>query len=91
MVMTMAEFETLEDVVRSRVVSAAAVLHHRVDLSGYPHQLLAVLCREQRGPWTVGYAVAAAEILEQQGWTLINLTDREGIVYAILRRPSAAT
>lgn len=76
-----------EKIAQRRLVDAAAVLENRVDLRGYPFRYLAVVSERGVGPDRVSYAIAAAEVLSQFGWDLINVAQfYERYTYAFLQR-----
>lgn len=73
---------------RTRTVTAEAILGNRADLRGYPYRLLCVVVQRGIGGDQVTQAVAAAEVLEAYGWELVTVSEfaSSRIVYAILRR-----
>jgi hypothetical protein len=80
--------ETPEVIARTRTVTAQAVLENRADLRAYPYRHLAILAHRGVGAERVTYAVAAAEVLSQFGWDLVNVSEfaASDLVYAFLRR-----
>ncbi|MBQ0992156.1 transcriptional regulator [Micromonospora sp. H61] len=84
----MSAYESPEQIVHSRMVSASGVLEHRVDLRGYPHRYLAVMSDRGIGVQKVTHAIAAAELLAMQGWRLMDISEftSSRIVLAFLQR-----
>ncbi|MGC4851425.1 transcriptional regulator [Micromonospora sp. DT15] len=80
--------ETPEHITRTRMVTAQAVLQGEADLRAYPYRLLAVVSHHGIGGTKVSEAVAAAEVLGQFGWDLVNISEfaSNKVVYAFLRR-----
>lgn len=80
--------ETPQQIMRTRTVTAEAVLANRVDLRGYPYRLLSVAVNRGVGADQVTQALAAAEALEATGWQLVTITEigSNRTVHAILRR-----
>ncbi|CCH17708.1 putative transcriptional regulator, GntR family [Micromonospora lupini str. Lupac 08] len=88
MVPGMPAAETPEQISRTRTVTARAILQGRADLRTYPYRLLAVVSHHGLGGDQISEAVAAAEVLGQFGWDLVNVSEfgSNKIVYAFLRR-----
>lgn len=64
----MSRTDRLAVIARRRLVRATAVIDGRVDLTNYPHGILAVYA-VRNGPFRrLTDTIVAAEILEQQGW-----------------------
>ena len=84
----MATRETLEQIARTRTVTADAVLGGSVDLGVYPYRLLTVLSHRGVGGDQVTQAVAAAEVLDRFGWELSTVSEvaSSRMVYAVMRR-----
>jgi hypothetical protein len=84
----MASHETPEMINYSRQVTAGAVVEGRFDPRGYPYRLLGVLAERGSAAQRMGAVLAAAEILEQQGWELVDVTEigPGRAVFAIVRR-----
>jgi len=84
----MANVETADMIGRSRTVTAHALLEGRADLSAYPFQLLTVISQRGVGVERVGFVVAAAEMLMQYGWDLVNVGEFAGsnVACAFMRR-----
>lgn len=83
----MASPDTPEKIAQRRLVTASAVLENRVDLRGYPHRYLGIVSERGVGPDRVMYALAAAEVLAQYGWDLLNVSEFFGRnAYAFLQR-----
>ncbi|WP_112641609.1 transcriptional regulator [Micromonospora saelicesensis] len=80
--------ETPEHITRTRMVTARAVLQGRADLRTYPYRLLAVVSHHGLGGDKVSEAVAAAEVLGQFGWDLVNVSEfaSNKVVYAFMRK-----
>ncbi|MFJ8581140.1 transcriptional regulator [Micromonospora sp. NPDC093277] len=83
----MAGRESLEQIIRTRTVTANAILANHVDLRAYPYRLLSVLAHGI-GADRVTQAVAAAETLEAFGWELVTISEftSSHLTYAIMRR-----
>ncbi|RAO53527.1 hypothetical protein LUPAC06_05397 [Micromonospora saelicesensis] len=88
MVPGMTAAETPEHITRTRMVTARAVLQGRADLRTYPYRLLAVVSHHGLGGDKVSEAVAAAEVLGQFGWDLVNVSEfaSNKVVYAFMRK-----
>ena len=84
----MSKIETAEMIARSRMVNARALLEARADLNGYPFRHLTVQCRDGVTAERVTMAAAAAELLAQYGWELVNVGEfgASHIVYVFMRR-----
>ncbi|MER7589722.1 transcriptional regulator [Micromonospora sp. NPDC127501] len=80
--------ETPEHITRTRMVTARAVLQGQADLRTYPYRLLAVISHHGLGGDKVSEAVAAAEVLGQFGWDLVNISEfaSNKVVYAFMRK-----
>ncbi|WP_112624020.1 transcriptional regulator [Micromonospora saelicesensis] len=80
--------ETPEHITRTRMVTARAVLQGQADLRTYPYRLLAVVSHHGLGGDKVSEAVAAAEVLGQFGWDLVNVSEfaSNKVVYAFMRK-----
>ncbi|RAN98315.1 hypothetical protein GAR06_03398 [Micromonospora saelicesensis] len=88
MVPGMTAAETPEHITRTRMVTARAVLQGQADLRTYPYRLLAVVSHHGLGGDKVSEAVAAAEVLGQFGWDLVNVSEfaSNKVVYAFMRK-----
>ncbi len=88
MVPGMPAAETPDQIARTRMVTARAVLQGQADLRTYPYRLLAVVSHHGVSGDKVSEAVAAAEFLGQFGWDLVNISEfaSNKVVYAFLRR-----
>jgi len=85
--MLMPSNEFVDPVAQRRLVDAMAVLENKVDLRGYPHRYLGVVCDRGRSTERVTYVIAAVEILDRFGWDLVNVTEFfDHSAYAFLRR-----
>ncbi|MEU8112788.1 transcriptional regulator [Micromonospora sp. NPDC048947] len=84
----MSAYESPEKIAHSRMVSASAVLEHRIDLRGYPHRYLAVMSDRGIGIQQVTHALVAAELLAMQGWRLMDISEftSSRMVLAFLQR-----
>lgn len=84
----MPKIETAEQILRTRTVSAGALLEGRADLSTYPFQLLMISDLQGMGAEKVSRVVTAAEHLMNYGWELVNIAEFTGthIAYAAMRR-----
>ncbi|MEU4368234.1 transcriptional regulator [Micromonospora chersina] len=60
--------EALEQINRTRTVTASAILGNHADLRAYPYRLLSIVSHHGIGGDQVTQAVAAAEVLEEFGW-----------------------
>ncbi|PYC65559.1 transcriptional regulator [Micromonospora arborensis] len=80
--------ESPEHITRTRTVTARAILQGKADLRTYPYRLLAVVSQHGLGGDQISEALAAAEVLGQFGWDLVNVSEfaSSRIVYAFLRR-----
>lgn len=80
--------ETPEQIVRTRTVTAEAVLGNRIDLRGYPYRLLSVVVNRGIGGDQMTQALAAAEVLETVGWELVTISEigSNRMLYVVLRR-----
>jgi len=86
----MVALETAEMVARSRMISAQALFEGRADLNGYPFRLLGVYSVRAMALDNVSLVLAAAEMLMQYGWELVNISKFTGdtpSACAIMRRP----
>ena len=83
----MSNKDTLEWIVRRRIVDALAIVENRVDLRPYPYRYLTVVAERGMGSERVTLAVAAAEMLVPWGWDLLNVTEFfDRSAYAFLTR-----
>jgi len=71
------------DPVRHRTVGEKAILKDPTILSAYPHRLV-MLYHDTGGLF--GEVLAAAEHLEDQGWTVVSHSGGEMRTYVLLRR-----
>ncbi|NYF57944.1 transcriptional regulator [Micromonospora purpureochromogenes] len=80
--------DALEQITRTRTVTASAILGNQVDMRAYPYRLLSIVSHHGIGGDQVTQAVAAAEVLEQFGWELVTVSEfaSSRMVYAIMRR-----
>jgi hypothetical protein len=70
----MVAVETADMIARSRMITAQALFEGRADLNGYPFQLLGVYSVRAQGMENVSVVLAAAEMLMQYGWDLVNIS-----------------
>ncbi len=80
-------------IARSRMISAQALFEGRADLNGYPFRLLGVYSLRAQGLDNLSAVLAAAEMLMQYGWELVNIakfTSETSSACAVLRRPPPA-
>jgi hypothetical protein len=79
---------TPQQLAKTRIVVADAVLRNEVDFRGYPHRHLAVVARPQFMNSNLTPLMEAVEYLCQYGWELVNVTTGTGnhLFYAFLRR-----
>lgn len=84
---SMAQVETAALIAERRMVTAAAVVEGRADLSSYPFKHLNVHCYNKFRGDGVRLVTTAVEVLAQYGWELVNLSEFTGNqLYAFLRR-----
>jgi hypothetical protein len=85
----MANVETADQIFRTRMVSASALLEGRADLSRYPFRLLAIHSpRGSTGNERMSFLLTAAEHLMSFGWDAVNITDtgQGGAPIAVMQR-----
>ncbi|SCG76882.1 transcriptional regulator [Micromonospora coxensis] len=84
----MAAQETPDHIIRTRAVTADAILANRADLRPYPYRLISIVSHRGIGGDQVTQALAAAEVLETFGWQLVSVSEfaSSRIVHAIMRR-----
>ncbi len=80
----MARFVTAEEIGRSRLVSATAVIDGRAQLAGYPFQHLGVTSDAGSEFEHVSWVLHAVEFLCQHGWDMVNMS-----TYTPLNTPCA--
>jgi hypothetical protein len=82
----MPEIETAETIANLRTVTAAAVLENRADLRSYPYRYLAIHSYSMMRGQGVRAVMAAAEMVEQWGWQLVNIMETDKQIYGFMRR-----
>lgn len=85
----MSQIETAQMIASQRVVSAAGLLANRADLRGYPHRYLAIHSHVLLRGEGVRTTLAAVELLELYGWSLVNIMEVDNQIYAFMRRHDA--
>ncbi|HEX6684950.1 MAG TPA: hypothetical protein VF062_19330 [Candidatus Limnocylindrales bacterium] len=83
----MSQIETASAIASQRVVTAAGLLENRADLRGYPHRYLAIHSYTLLRGEGVRVLLAATELLEQYGWSLVNMMQVDKNLYAVMRQP----
>ena len=83
----MSQIESAAMIASQRVVTAAGLLENRVDLRGYPHRYVAIHSYALMRGEGMRAVMAAIEVLEGYGWTLITITQVDNNLYAVMRQP----
>jgi hypothetical protein len=83
----MSQIETAQMIASQRTVTAAGLLENRADLRGYPHRYLAIHSYPMLRGEGMRMIMAAIEVLERYGWTLVTMTQVDNNLYAIMRQP----
>lgn len=82
----MSQIETAAMIAGQRVVTAAGLLENRADLRGYPHRYVAIHSYTLLRGEGLRALMAATELLEGYGWTLITMTQVDNNLYAVMRQ-----
>lgn len=83
----MSQIETASMIASQRMVTAVGLLENRADLRGYPHRYVAIHSYTLMRGEGLRVLMAATELLEQYGWTLVTMTQVDNNLYAIMRHP----
>lgn len=88
----MPSFETVDMIVRSRLVTAQALFEGRADLNGYPFHHLGVVSERGTGMENLSAVLAAAEMLLPYGWEMVSVAEftSSNHACAVMRRRPAA-
>ena len=83
----MSQIETAAMIASQRMVTAAGLLENRADLRGYPHRYVAIHSYPLLRGEGIRVLMAAIELLEGYGWTLVTMTQVDNNLYAVMRQP----
>jgi hypothetical protein len=85
----MSQVETAQMIAGQRTVTAQALLENRADLRGYPYRYLAIHSYTLLRGEGIRILMAAIELLENYGWTLVTVTHVDNNLYAMMRQAKA--
>jgi hypothetical protein len=83
----MSQVETASMIANQRMVTAGGLLENRADLRGYPFRYVAIHSYTLLRGEGLRVLMAAVELLEQYGWTLVNMIQVDNNLYAVMRQP----